>query len=197
MGNGIIVLFLYFLICIISSLFINADYKRYRSNGRSKVKIKISSMIIIATLFSVLNWFITVYISNGVLGSDRLNYNVEFQGVRSVGSPGLQWIFDIVLRLGGDIYWVFYLTTFITCYLTLVAYRRSQMATPKFMVLLFVSEYIFFTFTGLKQAYAVAFSYLFFVNAIENKTLKGNVLCIIDISKFSLYSLPRLLSSLR
>lgn len=185
MENGILLMVVYGLVSIFSYWLIKHNYTSYLvaiDSGKQRAnKLKLSSIIIVAFLFTFVNWFATKILSNNILGSDRLNYSVEFSGLRSVLSPGLQFIFDIVKMAGGDIYLVFYLTTFITIFIILIAYRRSKLAGPKSIVLLLVSELVFFSFTGLKQSYAVAFSCLFFVNAIENKSKKGTIMCIIDV----------------
>lgn len=182
MINGILLIIIYGLVSIVSYLLIRQNYIIYSErieNGNKKIKLL--SIIFISSLFTFVNWFATKTLANNVLGSDRLNYSVEFLGTRSVQSPGLQFIFDIVKKCGGDIYTVFYVTTFLTMFFTLIAYRRSKLASPKLITLLLVSEYVFFSFTGLKQSYAAAFSFLFFVNAIEDKTKRGLILCVVDI----------------
>lgn len=185
MANGIILIMVYGIIAIISYWLIKQNYIAYSKKtelGLDKaVKLKIPIICLISILFAWVNWFATNVLSKNVLGSDRLNYSVEFLGSRSVQSTGLQFIFDVVKRCGGDIYTVFYITTFITVFITLIAYRRSKLTSPKIIVLLLVSEYVFFTFTGLKQSYTAAFSFLFFVNAVEDKSKKGTILSIIDI----------------
>lgn len=185
MTNGILMMATYGIVSVVSYLLIKQNYISYLLETnlcqQKANKLRISSIFIISSLYTILNWFATKIFSNNTLGSDRLNYSIEFSGVRSVQSPGLQFIFDIVKKCGGDIYSVFYITTFLTVFLTLIAYRRSKLASPKLITLLLVSEYIFFTFTGLKQSYSAAFSFLFFVNAIENKTKKGTMLCLFDI----------------
>lgn len=184
MVNGILFITVYAVVSIFSYWLIKNDYKIYarkREDYRNPRKLRLSAMIIISLLFTWVNWFATSMLGHNELGGDRLNYSVEFLGARSVQSQGLQFVFDIVKLLGGDIYTVFYVTTFITIFIVLIAYRRSKLAGPKVIALLLVSEYVIFTFTALKQCYAAAFCFLFFVNAMENDTKKGKVLCLIDI----------------
>ena len=185
MINGILMMAIYGFVSFVSYLIIKQNYVIYVNNGNNgglkEKKLGTLRIIIISSLFTSLNWFATKILSNNFLGSDRLNYSIEFSGVRSVQSPGLQFVFDIVKKFGGDIYSIFYITTFITVFITLIAYRRSKLASPKLITLLLVSEYVFFSFTGLKQSYAASFSFLFFVNAIEDKTKKGFLLCVFDI----------------
>ena len=185
MANGILLMVVYGLASTFSYWLIKRNYITYSENidyGNPKAKkLRIFSIIAISSLFTLINWFATTVLANNVLGSDRLNYSIEYSGSRSVQSPGLQFIFDIVSKCGGDIYEVFYITTFLTVFITLIAYRRSKFTSPKLITLLLVSEYVFFSFTGLKQSYAAAFSFLFFVNAIEDKTKRGLILCVFDI----------------
>lgn len=185
MANGILMMVVYGLASFFSYWLIKQNYITYSAKifyGNPKAnKLRIFSIISISSLFTFINWFATAVLANNVLGSDRLNYSIEFSGSRSVLSPGLQFIFDVVKKCGGNIYGVFYVTTFLTVFITLIAYRRSKLASPKLITLLLVSEYVFFSFTGLKQSYATAFSFLFFVNAIEDKTKRGLILCVVDI----------------
>ena len=144
-------------------------------------KLSFISICLISGIYTWINWFSTIIISNGVLGSDRLNYSIEFSGYRSALSDGLEFIFDMVHFIGGDIYVVLYFTTFISVFITLTAYRKSRLATPKVLLLIMLSEYIFFTFTGLKQAYSSAFACLFFVYAIEDQSKSATIKCLILI----------------
>lgn len=182
--NAIIVILLYILLCVVVYFIVNNDFIAFTNGELSTKKIcklRLSSMIIISGIITLYNWFVTHCISGDVLGSDRYNYLFEFSGYRSPGSVGLEWIFGLISKFGGDIYTVFYFTSFIVIFLMLVAYRKSKIASPKFVLLLLVSEYVFFTFTALKQAYSAAFASLFFVNILEDDTRKGTLLSIFNI----------------
>lgn len=184
MFDAIIVVITYFIVCSLSYKIIKFDYiksKRMYNQCYNLPKLRMVSIIAISSLFTFYNWFITFIISHNILGSDRTNYRVEFLGERSVGSTGLQFIFNIVKKMGGDIYSVIYLSTFICIFLTLIAYRKCKKTTPRFILLLFMSEYIFFIFTTLKQAYAAVFASLFFVNIIDGSTKKNDFLSFIEM----------------
>lgn len=184
MLDALKVIIVYILICSISYIFLKNDYKnskRSLNNSRVLPKLRMSSIILISCLFTFYNWFVTSVISHNLLGSDRVNYEAEFLGERSVGSPGLQLIFDIVKRLGGSIYSVIYITMFICIFITLIAYKKCKKSTPALILLFFVSEYVFFLFTALKQSYSTAFACLFFANFIDGDTKKSDYLCLFDM----------------
>ena len=185
---------LYTGICLVTYYLVRYESIRYANNTQNQVgfrkrrcKIKATTMVAIAAMFTLYNVYITT--SHGVLSQDRQNYAAEFAGERSVGSTGLQWIFDLVHFFHGDIYTVFYLSTFICVFITLIAYRKSKVADYKLMTLLMASEWIFYTVTTLKQCYSCAFAALFFIYVFRKSNVKNNVICIaLAVAAFTFHS---------
>ena len=162
---------------IISLMYYNkAASINWGDSNPGTTKISITAIVFIALLFTVYNIYVTnVSVS---MGGDRTNYYMAFSGLRKSSSLGLEFVFDVVRILSGNITTVFYITTFVCVALTLLAYRLSDEATPATMLLLFLSEFIFSTFVNLKQCYTSAFAALFFVIAIQDKGRKSKYLCI-------------------
>lgn len=127
------------------------------------------------------------------LSRDRTNYAYEFTGARSVGSPGMQVLFEVVDYLGGDIYTVFYITTFTYVFLMLLAYRKWESANYKIFGLLIFSEWIFFSIITLKQSYACAFAALFFAYISEMKNKKDSYIALIFAILASLFHISGLI----
>lgn len=180
--NGIIVMAYYVLICAIIYFFIWYRYHKVvvrneRNNCKSLTKKKISlfEMIIYSSIFAMFNRFCTNISIN--FGSDRENYLYEFMGGRNPNSIGLEFVFNVVKYFKGDIYTVFAITTFVGVFLFLLAYRLSERAKPEVVLLIFASEWIFFTFTALKQTYACGIAAVFFVYLLEEKRMRGTIIC--------------------
>lgn len=173
-------LFIYVSICVISYYIIKIRYFAYQNVNNSyelkRSKLKVIDMVFISALFMSYNAYLTqTHLS---LSQDRSNYLVEFQGYRYVRSIGLQFVFDLVHFVGGDIYTVFYLTTFICIFLTLFAYKKADFADYRIFPLLMLSEWFFNTVTALKQCYACAFAALFFAYILKENSKKNTLMCI-------------------
>lgn len=173
----------YLLVCSISYIIIKKQYVRYDFRGGYQVhrnkKLSNVSLVVISALFTLYNILITTM--RGFLSGDRLNYSEEFLGWKKTDSSGLQCIFNVVEALGGNIYWVFYLTTFVCVLITLIAYRKSKILDYRLFAILFVSEWLFFTITALKQCYVNAIAALFFVYLFEElkgQKTKNDIMCI-------------------
>lgn len=196
MVNGLLVVGFYILISFISLFLVRREDNRCLRKNKIQTnmipgkKISYYTIFLISILFTLFNVFVTS-ISSGY-GSDRLNYAYEFTGARSSTSIALDYIFEIVNRCGGSIRTVFYMTTFICVFLTLLAYKKSSRVNSNVFFLLLTSEWILFTLTALKQAYACAFACLFFVYSIEDMTRKGTfkaILCAVVASLFHISGL--------
>lgn len=167
--RGIEVIGIYLIYILIVYGIVGNSYRRNQCVC-DKRKILCIEIIFIAGLSVLLN---VIFTNIGIItGSDRLNYIYEFSGARAPDSLGLQWIFSLVHTLGGDIYTVYNITTFITVFLTLYAYKKSKYANEKVILLLLSTQWVFFTFTALKQSYANAFAALAFVKIIEGEKRK-------------------------
>lgn len=166
MVKGLIVSILYIFIALISLFFI-----------KKKNKISLISIMIISFLFTAFNICATRISSE--YGYDRLSYIYDYTKHRSTTSIALDFLFKYMNIMGLTIYEVFYLTTFICVLLTLLAYNISNRTNYKIYLLLLTSEWILFTITALKQAYACALATLFLVIVIENKKNFGVILSTI------------------
>ncbi|MBQ3461190.1 MAG: EpsG family protein [Solobacterium sp.] len=176
---------LYTIIWIVASLIVLYQYVHrekksslydIRSGLYAKKKLSIVAVICIAGLFTLYNVFVTS--TSVVMGSDRLNYVANFNGLRTSPSISLMFLMHIIHRVNGSIETLFYFTTFFCVFLTLIAYRRSKDATPLSFVLLCVTQYFLITLTAIKQSYTSAFAVLFFVLILEYKSKKASFLAI-------------------
>ena len=89
MIKGIFVLSIYILLSLITYYIIKKQYRVSvnQTNCLSfKPKISFKYMLVISLLFGIFNLIITI-MSNGNYGGDRLNYYIEYQGIRSTTSP--------------------------------------------------------------------------------------------------------------
>lgn len=197
MVNGLLVVGSYIMVSTLSLFLIRQESSSYfrkiriQDNVHSKEKVSYYTIVLISAFFTLFNVFVTL-ISDGY-GSDRLNYAYEFTGARSSTSVALDYIFKIVNRCGGSIKTVFYMTTFICVFVTLLAYKKSSRVNSNVFCLLLTSEWILFTLTALKQAYACALAYLFFVYAIEDMTRKGTFKAILCAGIASLFHISGLI----
>lgn len=156
-----------------------AECGQLSENTRAKMPLWL--IIAYALLFTLYNVYCTE--TGAALGYDRSNYAYDFAhfGARSTLSVGLGAIFSIVLLFGGTIETVFYLSTFVCCALTFYAYRLSDVAAPPVIPLLLCSEFVFFTFTALKQCYACAFASLFFVLMMRKRTAANTLAALLMV----------------
>lgn len=181
---------IYTTFVIFSCIIINFQYNKLicckmRNSSERTTKISMVAIIFISIIFTLYNIYITY---NSVsLGGDRLNYTINFNGIRKSSSLGLEFVFEVVRMMSGSINKVFYITTFICVFFTFLAYRMSKDAMPSTIFLLFMSQFIFSTFVNLKQCYTSAFASLFFVIAIHEKGAKDRLLCIILIALACLF----------
>lgn len=60
----------------------------------------------------------------------------------------------------------------------MLAYRESNEATPKAILFLLTTQYVFFTFAGMKQCYVNAFASLCIVLALRNRGIKDTIVSI-------------------
>lgn len=139
-------------------------------NRRAKMPVWL--LLAYALLFTLYNVFCTESSAFSMAGGDRTNYAYDFTyGTTRSLSTGLSVVYDIVRLCGGNIETVFYVSTFVCCALTFWAYRLSDDASAPVIPLLLCSEFVFFTFTALKQCYACAFASLFFVLMMRPRTV--------------------------
>ena len=142
----------------------------------AKNKISYASMVAVTLLWVLFNAYITS--THPITGGDRMNYLVNFAGQRETPSLGLSWMIAAVKAFGGNMNVLFYLTTFICIFMTMLAYKYSVDATPKSMLLLFLTQYGYITLTALKQSYTNAFATLALTILIQKHTKKENYICL-------------------
>lgn len=168
-----------FAFCTFSS---HVAQRQAAESGRlsedTRAKMPLWLIFAYALLFTLYNVYCTEAANS--MGGDRSNYAYDFIhfGARNTLSTGLTAIFDLVRLFGGDITTVFYLSTFLCCVLTFYAYRLSDAATAPVISLLLCSEFVFFTFTALKQCYACAFASLFFVIMMRKRTVANTLVAL-------------------
>ena len=137
----------------------------------------------VAVLFSVLYTLYNVYCTKTGenMGGDRFNYSFEFEEGRKT-SIGLTLVFKIVKSFSGNIFDVFYITTFLyvfTCIYVFIYGSGNNKAALTFFVL---TDAIFFSFTALKQIYACMFtSVCFMLLTTKKRCIKRSVVCWILI----------------
>lgn len=181
-------LLIYILIYSIFGLCTVAEYGTSLKYNSEKVAIHRKMPWILILSFSIVCALFNYYstsISAG-MGSDRKNYLFDFNGFRSA-SVGLDIVFAIVKFFSGDIYTAFYLTTFLCCLITFYAYRKLPDADYNTILFLLSTNFVVFTFTGLKQCYACAFAALFFAFAFRERTKRNVIVCIILIIVASMF----------
>ncbi len=177
----------YILLMAITYSLVNRRY-RYalnrgyleKSDGDSKAqKITITLIILIAFLFVLYNVLVTKI--NPSTTSDRRNYTLNFYGYRASPSMGLTFIINTIRMFSSNVEVLYYVTTFISMLITLWAYKISKEATPNAILFLLATQYVFFTFAGLKQSYANAFATLCIALALRKGGIKETVLAVFSI----------------
>ena len=176
---GLLSTFIYVLIVAVLVLASRDQYKLSSLLGDKRTKMALVTILVASLAFSLLNKFCTECNDASSYGGDRLNYLQDFYG-RRTGYEG----FDLYLRMAnafiGDYNVTLYLTTFLCCFVMLAAYKESDLATPEALAFVFASNFVFFTFTGLRQALAGIFVNIFFVLMLsEKKSLAKDLLCIL------------------
>lgn len=129
---------------------------------KAKNKSKMSKFIaitFISLLFVVLNMYCTK--STIHMGGDRYNYYQAFLGTKTE-SIGLEILFNLFRNFTKNINAVFYFTTFVTCFLTLLAYNILKDANKNTLLFVMLTDLIFFSFTALKQTYTCAIAFLIY-----------------------------------
>lgn len=183
-------IFVYTIVWMVSCMIVHHHYNRQRmlNEGtdewdrsiRNNVKMPVFTALVVSGLFTLFNVYATT--QSVIIGGDRQNYILNFNGYRQTPSIGLGFVIDFVHLIGGDIYTLFYVTTFICVFITLMAYRLSKKADPHAFYLLCITQYFLATLTALKQCYASAFAVLFFVLLLEYHSRKSRlaaILCIV------------------
>ena len=179
-------LIFYFAVVSVTILVVSKRYNKTvrLTNGSENnfdytKKISLFGIAFFSFLFVIYNVFVTVI--NPSTTGDRRNYALNFYGYRSSSSVGLTFVINIVKMLSSNVETLYYVTTFVVLAITLFAYKISKEATPYALLFLFSTQYVFFSFEGLKQSYANAFAVLCICLALRSKTKKDDVIGILLI----------------
>lgn len=163
-----------FFVVIVSCCKYNKDLTFNRIAKRKKLLRR--RIFLVAILFAFLYMLYNVYCTkNGVsMGGDRLNYSYQFEGYQST-SIGLTAVFKIVKTLGGNIYNVFYLTTFLYVFICVLVFTFAYGNNKAALMFFVLTDAIFFSFTALKQIYACMFSSICFLLLTRRKSVKRSI----------------------
>ena len=169
---------LYTLSWILIYIVANYCYKKSIKKNTSKCPLY---LILLVSLISVgLNILMTG--GEDTMASDRLNYVQNFENNRETPSLGLLGMMNLVTLAGGDFYMFLNVTTFISMFVTMLAYRYSDIAKPSSLIFIFLSQYVLTTFIALKQCYASALLALMFVLLLKEKSWKNDLICVLLIA---------------
>ena len=151
-----------------------------QGNIDASFKMTLTMAIVIALLFTLYNVIVTHL--NVSISGDRQNYTLNFFGYRNSSSAGLMFLIGLIRKVSSRVETLYYVSTFITMLITMLAYRESDEATPKAILFLLTTQYVFFTFAGMKQCYANAFASLCIVLALRHKGIGDAIVSIILIA---------------
>lgn len=175
---------LYFAIVGIIYQIVKQDYTIYiENNNENKVKqrtpkLKIWKALFFAFILSVYGVF-TLLEGEG----DHSWYIQHFERGQSVYSQsiGLGIIYDILRTFTRNATVMFLCVFFIGFFLTFMAYRSYQEATPKVLLLLFLSEFFLYGLAAIKQFVANGFSFLFFAYLFRGKKWRSLIFLTLAI----------------
>lgn len=157
--------------------------KEHKESGIAPVdtsyKMTIMLIVVIALLFTIYNFIVTKL--NVSISGDRQNYTLNFLGIRNSSSAGLMFLIKILRHYSSNVEILYYTSTFLTLAITLVAYRVCDEASPKALFFLLTTQYVFFTFAGMKQCYANAFASLCIILALRSKGIKDTIYSLLLI----------------
>ena len=143
-------------------------------------KMTIATAVLIALLFSILNMIVTLL--GDAPGGDRQNYIIAFQGVRETSSAGVMFVINLLRQFTSNEHILFYVTTFLSMLITIWAYRISEDATPAALFFLLTTQYVFSTFSVIKQSYSNAFAAVCIALAFRNKGWRDALLSFVMIA---------------
>lgn len=179
---------LYFIIVLLAYFLLKISYNHKGASIRLGESFLIKQQnnmysfftcVLVSGLFTIYNWIVTK--NDFTMGADRLNYYLNFRGDRLSSSDGLTTVIYLVKLFGGDVYTLFYVTSFICLLIVLLSIRKMDLSKPKALLMLFLSQYVVFSYTGLKQAYANSLACVFFYlqfSDIKHKRILS-IICMI------------------
>lgn len=176
---------LLFTLCYLSAYFLakisyhsQDSIKCLKNNKVYKDKMPLLYILFISLLCTYYNYIVTN--SSIEYGSDRLNYLISFDYGR-FESLGLMILMHIVQEYGGTFNSVLYLSTFVSVFCVMLAYKYSRDAKPSSLLLFFMSPFIFQTFTALKQCYTIGFASLMIMLLLQERNVFKEIICILLI----------------
>lgn len=177
----------YILILIIGYYISNNKYKKstivingvrtYGSKNTPSSKMTLIIILIISLLFSIYNVIITKM--SVQLSGDRYNYTRNYYGITNAATEGMAFVIDIIRKFSNNPEMLFYVSTFSSVFFVLLAYRIDYEATPSTLIFLFSTQYVFFSFAGLKQCYTNGLAALSIAFALRNKNFLDSILSIL------------------
>lgn len=176
---------IYTLCCMFTYMLVNMRYKRLsrvcvkRGDGillgcETPKKMPIWMMLVICAMFTYYNYYMT---STSVdMAGDRQNYLYDFEGGRESASTGLLGVMGLIYLVGGSFEHLLYVSSAVSLFFPLLAYRHSKEANPTTLLLFILSLYILVSFTALKQCYTNAFATLALVLMLQEKTTPKEII---------------------
>ncbi len=141
-----------------------------------KPKIGIISMIVLSAIFG---WY-SIIVSSYPYTADRHNYALRFDW-NNPWTVGLNAVARFLHLFTNDVNSLFFTISFLCALLTLFAYRISREGQKEAILLLTCSDYLIFSFAGLKQAPAMALGCIAFVLLLRKKYLFSVLSLIVAI----------------
>lgn len=182
----LLAVFSYNFIVVVAVILADQRFKKMLLINRSDAapvkttyKMPVVMALIISLMFGLFNLLVTLMKEE--LGGDRLNYYLNYTGYRPSSSAGLNVVISILRLVCSDYRILFCFATFFTVLITLFAYRISADAEPEALFFLLTTQFVFFTFTGIKQCFANAFASLCIIFALRNEGIKDTVFSVILI----------------
>lgn len=153
---------------------------------RKKLLHVLECVILFALLYTFYNVFCTL--TTPTMGQDRVAYTIEFNnGKEWATSTGLQAVYTMIRFFGGNIYAVFYFSTFFFAAVSTWAFFFSGLHNRYALTFFVLTDIIFFSFTALKQIYACAFACILFAVAQKKTTLPRVLICLSAVALACLF----------
>ena len=167
---------LIFYIIILLIYFIASQY-----NMKNK-KITYKVILILTLIMSSYSIISTAhpYVMDKRVYAIKFSKDIYLEQVKSE-STGLYYLEDNMHRITHNPDILFFAVAFIYTFITLVAYKKSKRAKPFALLLLLLSEYMFFGFYQLKQCLAIALVTLGMVEHENEHKVKAYLLIALAI----------------
>ena len=173
--TGVLSAIFYFFAVYICFLFSRSYVVGNIETGKRTSNLSFPLILFFSALFTLFNAFCTS--NESEWRGDRLQYFRDFNG-RHIDS-NLSVIIDLIKSHSGSFEFLLYSTTFLCCLLIFISYKYSKHSTPFSLLVFLCTDTILYSYTRLKQAYAIAIAVLLF-SLLLNKESKIT-LTIIEI----------------